>query len=69
MPELAEIGDELEKSHFKALENADETGGPRDLDRQRLFFKLKILFIQNVGILMGFVVMFLLAIYSKYINF
>jgi hypothetical protein len=69
MPELTEIGEELEKSHFRAKEKNGESNDADNIDRQRSFFKLKILFLQNLGIISGFSIMLVMAIYSKRIHF
>jgi hypothetical protein len=54
-PELVEMGIEIEKSG-------------RDENKFSFYLKIQIILIQNIGILTGILLMFILAAYSKLIS-
>lgn len=63
MPELSEMGEEIEK---EALENEGDVTLPENF---QLKIKIQNMFIQNSGIILGVSLMLLLALYAKKIEF
>ena len=63
MPELSDMGEEIEK---EALENEGDVTLPENF---QLKIKIQNMIIQNSGILIGLSLMLLLALYAKKIEF
>ena len=83
MPELNEMGEQIEKDYFndkkvrKLNETVDQIEEEKNLAQNtdvkveepfEIQIKLKILFLQNIGILFGFCFMLFMAIYSERIQ-
>ena len=70
IPEMHEAGEEIEQAHFKRLK-ISQVGDtvPMNLEKLTFLYKLKVMFIQNIGMIIGFALMFIMSRYGQYIQF
>lgn len=80
VPELNEIGEEIERDYmFEKMQALDQSNIPEEEKNLKssnstehilidINIKIKVLIIQNIGIILGFSFMLLMAIYSENIK-
>jgi hypothetical protein len=62
VPELNEISNEMEIANARYLKKH------RNFRRIHLIFKIKLFLLQNLGLMLGFFIMFILAFFSEHIK-
>ena len=67
---MHEAGDEIEQAHVRRLKRR-QVGDtvPVNLEKLTFLYKLKVMFIQNIGIIIGFGLMLIMARYGQHIQF
>ena len=66
LPELDNMGSDLENDYLNDIrkESAGDENGKTNVSEFNLGVKLKIMFMQNFGIMFGFSIMLIMALYA-----